>query len=327
METDIRRQIDNEKSDEISYLQKELQAKSLQVKELNLKNAEIEKLKRDKDELRETITLEKERELTQRLNEEKIKIQQTSDESNSLKLKEREKVIEDLKTQLDDAKRKAEQGSMQLQGEIQEIELENLLRASHPFDEISEVKKGQRGADVIQVVRNQNGIQCGKIYYESKRTKNFDNNWLQKLRDDNLEVKADILVLVTEAMPDGAEKYFYKEGVWICSLPEVKALSFVLRFGLIRMQGVMITQQGRETKTEMLYNYLTSLEFKGQFEAILEGFKSLQDGYNDEKLKMQKIWKEREKQLEKILSNAVNFYGSLRGIAGSSIPEIKMLEN
>jgi hypothetical protein len=327
IEKNIRSQIDNEKSDEIMSLQKELHTKSLQVRELNLKSAEIEKLKREKDELRETIALEKERELTERLKEERLKIQKNVDEDSALKLKEREKVIDDLKNQLNEAKRKAEQGSMQLQGEIQEIELENLLRTSYPIDDISEIKKGQRGADVLQTVRNQNGITCGKIYYESKRTKNFDNNWLQKLRDDNLEVKADVLVLVTEAMPDGNEKYFYRDGVWICSLLEVKGLSFVLRFGLIQIQSVAVTQQGRETKMEMLYNYLTSQEFKGQFEAILEGFKSLQDSYSDEKLKMQKIWKEREKQLEKILANAVNFYGSLRGIAGSSIPEIKMLEN
>lgn len=197
----------------------------------------------------------------------------------------------------------------------------------YPFDEIVEVKKGQRGADIIQIVRTNQGNDCGKIYYESKRTKNFDYGWLQKLRDDNLEVKADVLVIVTEAMPSDTEyKYFYKDNVWVCSFWEIKSFSLVLRQALLQIQAVTITQHGKETKMELLYDFLTSQEFRGQFEAIIEGFKLLQDSYSDEKLKMQKIWKEREKQLEKILSNAVNFYGSLKGIAGASIPDIKMLE-
>jgi hypothetical protein len=225
-------------------------------------------------------------------------------------------------------KRKAEQGSMQLQGEIQELELENILRNLYPYDEVTEIKKGQRGADIIQIVKTNQGNECGKIYYESKRTKNFEYGWLQKLRDDNLEAKADVLVIVTEVMPADTEfEYFYKDGVWICSFSEIKGFSLVLRQGLLQIQAVTITQQGKETKMELLYDFLTSQEFRGQFEAIIEGFKSLQDSYSDEKLKMQKIWKEREKQLEKILTNAVNFYGSLKGIAGASIPDIKMLES
>jgi hypothetical protein len=246
---------------------------------------------------------------------------------NILKIKEKEKIIEDLKAQLDEAKRKAEQSSMQLQGEVQELELENLLRSLYPGDEIREIKKGQRGADILQVVKTTQGVECGKIYYESKRTKNFDYEWLQKLRDDNLEVKADILVLVTEKMPEGEDKFFFKDGVWICSFFEIKGLSLVLRHALFQVYSVIITQQGKETKMEMLYNYLTSQEFRDQFRAIVEGFKSLQDSYQEEKLKMMKIWKEREKQLEKILINAANFYGAIKGIAGASIPEIKMLES
>jgi hypothetical protein len=243
-----------------------------------------------------------------------------------LKLKEKEKVIEDLKEQIEITKRKAEQGSMQLQGEVQELELEHILRSYYPFDQVEEIKKGQRGADVLQTVRTNQGIECGKIYYESKRTKDFQPAWLQKLRDDNLEMKADILVLVTEAMPDGEQRFLYKDGIWICSFTEVKGLSLTMRYALLQVQQVSVSQHNKGDKMELLYNYLTSQEFRGQFEAIMEGFKSLQDSYSDEKLKMQKLWKEREKQLEKILLNAVHFYGSIKGIAGSSIPDIKMLE-
>lgn len=324
----IREQLQDETSEQIKDLQKELDQKSTQVKELNKTKAEVEKLKREKDELRDQVALEKEKEFSDKLIEEKQKIKKQSDEENTLKIKELEKKLEDQTKLAEEMKRKAEQGSMQLQGEIQELELENILRNLYPFDEVTEIKKGQRGADIIQIVKTNQGNECGKIYYESKRTKNFEYGWLQKLRDDNLEAKADVLVIVTEVMPADSEfKYFYKDGVWICSFSEIKGFSLVLRQGLLQIQAVTITQQGKETKMELLYDFLTSQEFRGQFEAIIEGFKSLQDSYSDEKLKMQKIWKEREKQLEKILSNAVNFYGSLKGIAGASIPDIKMLES
>lgn len=328
LEKSIREQLQDETSEQIKDLQKELDHKSSQVKELNKTKAEVEKLKREKDELRDQVALEKEKEFSDKMKEEKQKIKKQADKENTLKIKELEKKLEDQTKLAEEMKRKAEQGSMQLQSEIQELELENILRNLYPYDEVTEVKKGQRGADVIQIVKTNQGNDCGKIYYESKRTKNFEYGWLQKLRDDNLEVKADVLVIVTEAMPtDNEFKYFYKDGVWVCSFWEIKGFSLVLRQGLLQVQAVTITQQGKDTKMELLYDFLTSQEFRGQFEAIIEGFKSLQDDYSDEKLKMQKIWKEREKQLEKILSNAVNFYGSLKGIAGASIPDIKMLES
>lgn len=327
LEKSIKSKIEDEKSEEFKVLQNELQDKSNKIKELNRTKAEVEKLKREKEELREQFNLEKEKELSQKLSEERQKTKQQTQEENILKIKEKEKIIEDLKTQLGEAQRKAEQGSVQLQGEIQEIEIENILKTIYPIDEITGVEKGQKGADVLQTIRNEQGQACGKIYYESKRTKNFQNTWIQKLKEDNLDVKADILVLITEALPEDITKYSLKDGVWICSFLEFKGLSLVLRHSLIQLYNVKFTQQNKGSKMELLYGYLTSSEFKDQFEAIMEGFRTLQESNNDEKLKMQKIWKEREKQLEKILTNAVNFYGSLKGIAGSSIPQIKMLES
>lgn len=327
IEKTVRKQLKDENDEVIKFLNEQLDEKSKQVKDLKKKEAEIEKLKREKNELRETIALEKEQEFTQKLIEEKKIIKQKADEEYDLVIKDLKRQLEEQKEIAKEAVRKAEQGSIQRQGEIQELELKNILLELHKYDDIIEIKKGQQGADILQCVKTENGLECGKIYYESKRTKNFNDNWLQKLRDDNLTVKADVLVLVTETMPDGHDKFFYKDGVWICSLWEAKGLSLVLRHGLLQVHSVSITQQGKETKMEMLYNYLTSQEFSGQFGAIIEGFKSLQDNYAEEKLKMQKIWKEREKQLEKILTNAVSFYGSIKGIAGASIPDIKMLED
>ncbi|MCS7215299.1 MAG: DUF2130 domain-containing protein [Thermodesulfovibrio sp.] len=322
----LRKQIEDETSEQIKTLQEELNKKSQQVKELNRAKAEIEKLKREKEELADKIIFEKEKEFSEKLFKEKIQIRKQVEEEIHLKIQEKEKIIEDLKNQLEEAKRKAEQTSSQLQGEIQELEIEKMLKKLYERDEIIEIKKGQKGADILQIVKTIEGIECGKIYYESKRTKNFNNEWIQKLKDDNLHVKADLLVIVTETMPEGMDRFGNKDGVWICSFYELKGLSMVLRHMLIKVNEVMTIHQNKSSKMELLYNYLTSQEFRAQFEAIIDGFTELQKSYMDEKLKMQKIWKEREKQLERILTNAIAFYGSLRGIAGTSIPKIKTLE-
>ena len=289
---------------------------------------ENERLKRQLDSQKQDMELQFEQQLTKRLEEEAGTIRQREKESSELKVKELEKKLDDQVKLVDEMKRKAEQGSMQMQGEVQEIALEKMLRELYEIegDEIEEVKKGQRGADVIHVVKTRQGDICGKICYESKRTKTFDEKWLQKLRDDNLEVNADILVIVTEAMPPGQDRFFCKDSVWICSFWEIKGLSMVLRYAIMQAHAVSVVQQGKDTKMEMIYDYLTGNEFAGQFGAILEGFKALQDNYNLERLRMETIWKERDKQLTKILTNTARFYGSIKGIAGQSIPNIKMLE-
>lgn len=321
----IRKEINDEKSLQLQDLESELIKKSAQLKDLNGTKAQLERLRRDMEEAETRIILEKEKELSERLEQARSSIKEQVQQESFLKLKEREKVIEDLKNKLDEAKRQAEQGSMQLQGQIQELEIIELLREFHPYDEVTQSKTGANAADVLQVVRTQSGAECGKIYYESKRTKSWSNEWIKKFKQDNINTKADILVLVTNALPKGIERYGIVEGVWVCSFNDVKELSLVLRYGLLKLQSVAITQHGKETKMESLYFYLTSEDFKNTFESILEGFKTLQDSHNGEKLKMQRLWKEREKVLEKILSNSIDFYGSIKGIAGSAVPEIPML--
>ncbi|ROL61361.1 DUF2130 domain-containing protein [Bacteroidetes/Chlorobi group bacterium ChocPot_Mid] len=327
IEAETKKILNEENAEIIADKDRELNEKSEQLKELSKAKTENERLKREKDELKDKLELENEQKLNQILREEKTKIKKQADDEHFLKHKEYEKTIEDMKLQMAEVQRKAEQGSMQLQGEVQELELESILREKYPFDKIIEVKKGQRGADCLQLVRTKQGLECGKIYYESKRTKDFQNGWIQKLKEDNLEVKADIMIIVTQVMPDGEQKFFLKDGVWVCPFTEIRAFSFVIRQSLLKFHSISITQQNKDSKMEMLYNYLTSQEFKGQLEAIIEGFSSLQSGYQDEKKKMQKIWAEREKQLEKIITNTVTFYGSLKGIAGASIPDIPLLED
>lgn len=325
LENTIRKKIEDEQLEQIEILKKELEQKSNQLKELNKTKAEIEKLKREKEELREIVEFEKEKEFSKRIQEEKIKIKKQVEESSVLKIKELEKQLEDQKALVEEMKRRAEQGSVQLQGEVQELAIEEILRSLFPFDEISEVGKGIKGADIIQIVRNRLGNKCGIILYESKRTKSFSNDWIPKLKADAINAKADISVLVTEALPDGIDRIGQRDGVWICSFNDFKGLVLVLRDSLIKISEAFTSQTNKGEKMQMLYDYLTSNEFRLQLGAIIEGFTDLHNSYIQEKRAMERIWKQREKQLEKVLLNTNHFIGAIKGIAGSSIPELKQI--
>lgn len=323
----IHKEVEDEKTLQIQTLQDELLSKTAQLRYANATKAELVKVKAEFAEVESRIVLAKERELVERLEQAKLQIKEQEQQDTYLKLAEREKIINDLKLKLDDAVRKAEQGSVQLQGEIQEIEIVDVLREFHPHDNVTQSKKGANAADILQTVKTQNGAECGTIYYESKRTKTWSNDWVSKFKQDNLNTKADILVLVTDALPKGMKRYGIIDNIWVCSFTDVKELSLVLRYGLLKLQAVAITQTGKSSKMEMLYSYLISEEFKNLFGSILDGFKTLQESHQSEKLKMQRYWKEREKVLEQVLSNSVEFYGSIKGIAGAAVPEFKMLES
>lgn len=318
---------------QMEQLNKELSEKAQKLRESQEK--ELEFLKKEKDiknrEAELELTLEKKLQEEREQYAEQIRRQEA--ERNALKEKDHQMQLLELKKQLDAQKklteemvRKQEQGSMQLQGEVHEIALEDLLRSAFPFDTIDEVGKGVKGADAIHTIRNSLGQTCGKIIYESKRTKAFSNDWIDKLKHDMRNSQADLAVIVTETMPKNMEHFGMQEGVWLCSFAEVKSLSFVLRDSLIKIYAAQASQENKGDKMSMLYAYLTGVEFKQQIEAIVEGFTELQEGIQREKNAMAKIWKEREKQLEKVLLNTTNFYGSVKGIAGNSIADIKKLE-
>ena len=205
---------------------------------------------------------------------------------------------------------------MQLQGEVQELILEDMLRGSFPFDMVNEVGKGVRGADCIQTVRNSFGQECGKIIYESKRTTNFGGDWIEKLKADMRSQGADVAVLVTQAMPKDMDCFGEKDGVWVCTFSEVRALTTVLRDLIIRVYNASKSQENKGDKMTLLYNYLTSSEFSEQWSAIREGFLSMRMSIVKEREQMEKLWKAREKQLEKALLNAANIKGSIEGISG-----------
>jgi hypothetical protein len=310
----------------IESLNKELAEKSDKLKVSQKKETELmqrEKAVRDREE---EMKLEMEKKMQEREKEIETRVKKMEAERNDLKIRELEKKLADQVELAETMRRKAEQGSMQLQGEVLELALEELLQSQFRFDTIEEVAKGVRGADCIQHVKNDVGQVCGKIIYESKRTKAFTNEWIEKLKTDMRTSQADIAVIVTETLPRDMETFGFRDGVWICRFSDVKPLSFLLRDSLIKIYGAMVTQENRGDKMQMLYDYLTGSEFRQNIEAIVEGFVSLKDGMTREKLQMEKIWKEREKQLEKVLLNTTRFYGSVKGIAGNAVGEIKMLE-
>ena len=326
LETQIREKITIEQSDLVNSLQFELNQKSLQVKELNKSKAEIERLKREKDELESTINAKAEQIFNEQLKAEREKIQKQSFDFNELRLREKEEQLNSLRNQLQEAQRKADQGSMQLQGEVQELAIEEWLFEQFPFDGIEEIKKGQRGADCMQIVHTREAQNCGKIYYESKRTKDFSNQWIEKFKTDMRDKGADIGVLVSAAYPKGVERMALIDGVWVCNYDEFKGLVFVLRESVIKTHIAMRSQENKTDKMSLLYSFLTSNEFRMQVEAIVEGFSQMKSDLDTEKRAMLKIWKQREKQIEKVIENTINMYGSIKGIAGNAIANIPSLE-
>lgn len=318
--------LEEENKERIALMNKELTEKSEKLRELNKMEAEIAKLNREKLEMKEAIEAQLQKQLNEQLNLEKEKIKKVEEEKNELRVKELLKQLEDQKKLTEEMKRKQEQGSMQLQGEILELAIEEYLTQQFPLDTIEEIKKGANGADCVQIVNTRETQNCGTIYYESKRTKAFQPAWIEKFKNDIREKKANIGVLVTEVMPSDMERMGLKEGIWICTFDEFKGLSAVLRQSLIQMSQAVQAQENKGDKMGMLYDFLTSNEFRLQVEGIVEGFTQMQQDLIKEKNAMNRIWNQREKQIDKVIQNTIGMYGSIRGIAGNAVQQVKALE-
>ena len=305
------------------------QVKDFQEKELEfLKQVQIIQAKEAELELELQRKLVKEREtLKAQIQKEEIERGSLKEQEHQLKVKELEKQLDDQRKLAEEMKRKAEQGSMQMQGEVQELLLEELLKSSFPFDEIVEVGKGVRGADCIQVVRNNLGQEAGKIIYESKRTTAFAQEWIEKLKADMRSQGADIAIIVTQSFPKDMERFGEKEGVYICSYQEVKSVALLLRTALLKLFDAKKNQLNKGDKMSFLYDYLTSNEFNEQWKAIGEGFRQMRQSIQKERDAMEKLWKSREKQLEKVLLNAMHIKGSIEGIAGADSINMNLLED
>lgn len=351
-EAALLKKMDAEKQQLVNTIIKEQQEKAageFSVKLKHLENANIEnearlKAAREKEldylkRIQEVDTKEQEMAITlqKQLIEERSRLQEAlrkeEDEKSRLKDQEHQFKMKELELQLDqqrklaeEMRRKAEQGSMQLQGEVQELMLESMLRNAFPFDLVEEVGKGVRGADCILTVRNKFGQECGRIIYESKRTKDFSADWIDKLKADMRSLGADIAVIVTQTMPRNMESFGEKDGVWICTFREALPMSGILREQIFKVFNALKNNENKADKMALLYQYLTSGEFSEQWKAIREGFLHIKNSIQRERDAMEKLWKMREKQLEKILLNAAHIKGSIEGISGADNIDLGLME-
>ncbi len=301
------------------------EARDKEVEFLKQQQVLLDREKSIELEIQKKIIEERER-LTDIIGKEIEERNKLREHEHMMKVKELEKQLEDQKMLTEEMKRKQEQGSMQLQGEVQELALEELLRMSFPFDVVEEVGKGVRGADCIQTVRNNMGQECGKIIYESKRTKDFSNEWIEKIKADMRNLGADVAVIVTQAMPKDMDGFGERDGVWICNFMEARAVTAILRDLVIKVYNAGKSQENKGDKMTLLYHYLTSQEFAEQWKAIREGFMAMKISIQKERDQMEKLWKAREKQLEKVLLNAAHIKGSIEGISGMDTVDLNLAD-
>lgn len=297
-------------------------------KVMSLQQAEIEnaQLRRALSAQQKDLELQFENKLNEQLHVHEQQIANRESARVELTLREKDKQLEDQKKMIDELQRKAGQGAVQLQGEVQEMAISEWLRSQFPFDEIEDIRTGARGADCLQIVHTREHRDCGTIYYESKRTKDFQPAWIGKFKDDMREKAADIGVIVTQVMPKDMPAMGEINGVWICTYEQFKGLSLVLREMLLRVRTATSAQINKADKMELLYSFLTSQEFKLYVEAVVEGFTQMQTDLHREKIAMTKLWNQREKQIRKVLENTAAMVGSIKGIAGNMLPDIVQLQ-
>ncbi len=313
----VEKELSKSYQDSISDLREELEEKEKKLSEFTENEKNLRKKLREIEDREKEFDLELERQIDV-MREKIIEEQKT-------KTLEKDKKIEDLTKQIGELKRKAEQGSMQLQGEVMELDLQSQLQARFPYDDIVEVPKGVEGADIIQTVNNFSTC-CGTIIWEVKNTKNWSDKWIDKLKEDQREKKAEIAIIVSRALPASIKTCGNINGVWVCSYSISIEIAEILRSNLINVSNALVSQEGKDEKMEAVYNYLSSPAFKHKVEAIIEAFNSMKYDLDKEKVAVQKLWDKRETQLNRVLKNTAGMYGDLEGIIGNTLPKIDMLE-
>jgi len=311
---------------EMTDLKAQLEDRSKKLEAARTEELTLRRRQRELEEKQASMQLE----IARTLDTERSAIRQGAidavAEEHRLNDAEKEKQLADMKRQIEDLKRRAEQGSQQAQGEILELELEAVLQREFPFDKIEPVAKGTRGGDVLQRVHTQTGRLCGTILWETKRTKIWSDGWIEKLKDDQREAKADIAVIISEALPKGFNHFRQVGSVWITDFNSAIGLALALRMSLIEVAKAREALVGKNEKMELVYNYLTSHEFRNRIEAIVESFKAMQGDLVSEKTAMERVWARREKQITRIIANMSGMYGDIEGLSGTSLPSVKMLE-
>ncbi len=307
-------------------LQEVLASREKKLAEAQQAQAALLKKQRELDDAKRELDLTIEKRVQAGLTDVREKARREAEETLKLKVAEKEQTIAQMEKTIDELKRKAEQGSQQLQGEVQELQLESLLRAKFPYDTIEPVPKGEFGGDTLQRVVSTAGVVAGTILWESKRTKNWSNGWLAKLRDDQRAAKAEISVIVSQALPAEVETFDVIDGVWVAHPRVITPLAALLRSSLLEVSAARLISQGQQTKAEMVYQYLTGTRFRQRVEAIVEAFNSMQEDLDKERKAIQKQWAKREQQLERVITATAGMYGDLQGIAGKSIQQVEGLE-
>ncbi len=314
-----------QKARELTDLQEVLKSREEKLAEAQNAQAELIKKQRELDDAKRELELTVQKRIQEGLAATRQEAKKEAEDELNLKVKEKEQTITAMQKQIEELKRKSEQGSQQLQGEVQELELENLLRAKFPFDAIEPVAKGEYGGDVVQRVVGAGGQASGTILWETKRTKNWSDGWLTKLREDQRTAKAEIAVLVSQVLPKGVETFEMVDGVWVTHPRAVLPVAMILRQSLLEVAMARQTSEGQQTKTEMIYQYLTGPRFRQRVEAIVEAFSTMQEDLDKERKAIMKQWAKRGEQINRVMQSTVGMYGDLQGIAGKSLQEIEGL--
>ena len=321
----VRREAQDSERVKLADLKSQLEEKTRRVRDAESAELDLRKKMTALEEKTRSLDLEIARRIDAERRQITEKALREADDAHRLKDAEKDKKLEDAKKELEEIRRRMEQGSQQTQGEVLELEMEARLKEEFPFDEIDPVEKGRKGGDVLHTVKTQTGRVCGKILWETKRTKDWSNSWLTKLREDQREAKADLGVLVSEALPKGFHHFREVDGVWVTDVPSALPLAVALRLALIKEEKARQAQTGKEGKMEVVYNYLTGVEFKNRVQAIMEAFVGMKQDLDAEKRAMDKVWSRREKNIEKVIRNIAGMHGELESMAGS-LPAVKMLE-
>jgi hypothetical protein len=315
-----------QKAQEVVDLQEVLKERDSKLAEAQKSQADLIRKQRELDDAKREMELTIEKRVQESLVVVRDKARSEAEEGLKLKVLEKEEQIASMQRQIEELKRRAEQGSQQLQGEVQELELESLLRHKFPRDTIEPVAKGEFGGDVLHRVNGPQGQLCGTILWESKRTKNWSDSWLPKLRDDQRAAKAEVALIVSHVLPKGVEAFDFIDGVWVtesrCAIP----VAMALRQSLIELSAVRHAGEGQQTKMEMVYKYLTGSRFRHRIEAIVEKFSDMQADLDRERKTMTRLWAKREEQIRGVIESTAGMYGDLQGIAGKTLQEIEGLD-
>lgn len=325
IEEKVRKDVANMQQVELVDLKEQLAEKDAKLIKAEQQELDLRKRQRDLEEKTRSMEIDVARRIDQERQKIADKMSGEVEERHRLKDAEKDKKLADAMRQMEEMKRKLEQGSQQTQGEVLELEMEARLKDEFPFDDIEPVEKGRKGGDVIHTVKTQTGRPCGKILWETKRTKDWNSAWLQKVKDDQRDARADLGVIVSEALPKGFHHFREMDGVWVTDIPSALPLALALRLALIKEERARQAQTGKEGKMEIVYNYLTGVEFRNRVQAIMEGFINMKEDLDAEKRSTEKIWARREKNIEKVIRNIAGMHGELESMAGA-LPAIKMLE-